>query len=76
MLCHLLRLIVEPNSQQHPSIRAQELTVAKLEELTMEAMGGFFNDRANPNQAKKKPFLKEIFKVAKVEEQYKRGEIG
>lgn len=42
----------------------------------MEAMGGFFNDRANPNQAKKKPFLKEIFKVAKVEEQYKRGEIG
>lgn len=75
LLCHLLRLIVEPNSQQHPSIRAQELTVAKLEELTMEAMGGFFNDRANPNQAKKKPFLKEIFKVAKVEEQYKRGEI-
>lgn len=42
----------------------------------MEAMGGFFNDRANPNQAKKKPFLKEIFKVAKVEEQFKRGEIG
>lgn len=42
----------------------------------MEAMGGFFSDRANPNQAKKKPFLKEIFKVAKVEEQYKRGEIG
>ncbi|EGO58246.1 hypothetical protein NEUTE1DRAFT_82628 [Neurospora tetrasperma FGSC 2508] len=75
LLCHLLRLIVEPNSQQHPSIRAQELTVAKLEELTMEAMGGFFSDRANPNQAKKKPFLKEIFKVAKVEEQYKRGEI-
>jgi len=41
----------------------------------MESLTGFFNDNGKNGNAKKKPYLKEIFKVAKTEEQYKRGEI-
>ncbi|KAK3940372.1 hypothetical protein QBC46DRAFT_126982 [Diplogelasinospora grovesii] len=75
LLCHILRMVVEPNAKQHPDIQKLYLTVAKLEEATNEALSTFFADKDNTNNAKKKPFLKEIFKVAKVEERYKRGEI-
>jgi hypothetical protein len=52
------------------------IDIAKLEELTMESLSGFFNENDKNNNAKKKPYLKEIFKVARHEEQFKRGEIG
>lgn len=42
----------------------------------MEAMSNWFNDKDHPDNATKRPFLKEIFKVAKAEERYKNGEIG
>lgn len=46
----------------------------KLEETTVEALSSFFMD--NEANAKKRPFLNEIFKVARQEERYKNGEIG
>lgn len=42
----------------------------------MDALSTFFSDKDNTNNAKKKPYLKEIFKVAKQEERYRNGEMG
>ncbi|KAJ0317232.1 hypothetical protein COL5a_011209 [Colletotrichum fioriniae] len=38
-------------------------------------MSAFFADKENKTNAKKKPYLDEIFKVAKMEERYKNGEV-
>lgn len=42
----------------------------------MEALSTFFTDKENPNNEKKRPYLRDIFKVAKQEERFERGEIG
>ncbi|CAM1502993.1 Fc.00g077690.m01.CDS01 [Cosmosporella sp. VM-42] len=75
LLNHILRMIVEPNKTQHPDIQKLNLNVKKLEELTTEALSAFFTDKENPANAKKRPYLNEIFKVAKQEERFKNGEI-
>lgn len=69
-------MVTEPNRSQHQDIQKLNINVSKLEEATFEALSGFFADTENPNNAKKKPYLKEIFRVAKYEERYKNGEIG
>ncbi|TQV92621.1 kinesin [Cordyceps javanica] len=73
LLAHILRLVLEPNGKQHPDIRKLGLNVTKLEETTAEALSSFFMD--NDANARKKPFLTEIFKVARQEERYKLGDI-
>ncbi|KAM0472670.1 hypothetical protein ACHAPX_008631 [Trichoderma viride] len=73
LLAHILRLVVEPNHKQHAEIQKLGLNVKKLDETTNEALSSFFMD--NEANAKKKPFLTEIFKVARLEERYKNGEI-
>lgn len=76
-LCvHILKMITEPYHNQHPSIQKLGLNINKLEEVTMEALSSWFNDKECPKNALKRPFLKEIFKIAKAEERYKRDEIG
>lgn len=42
----------------------------------MEGLSNWFNDKDHVDNAKKRPFLKEIFRVAKAEESYNRGEHG
>jgi hypothetical protein len=42
----------------------------------MDSLSAFFTDRRKPENAKKKDILKELFKVAKMEEKYKQGEIS
>lgn len=61
---------------QHPDIRKLNINIAKLEEATWDALSGFFADIDSPNNMKKKPYLKEIFRVAKYQERFKNGEIG
>ncbi|ESZ92987.1 hypothetical protein SBOR_6653 [Sclerotinia borealis F-4128] len=56
-------------------LRKPGLNIQMLEEFTMEALSNFFNNKENPGNLAKKPFIKEIFKVAKKEEEYKNGEI-
>ncbi|KAM5345374.1 hypothetical protein ACJ41O_011236 [Fusarium nematophilum] len=75
LLNHILRMIVEPNKNQHPDIQKLNLNVKKLEEITIEALSGFFADKENPANARKRPYLNEIFKVAKQEERFKDGSI-
>ena len=76
LLVHILRMIVEPPKNQCATVLKLELNVKKLEEVTMEAMSNWFNDKEHPENLQKKPYLKEIFKIAKAEERYKNGEIG
>ncbi|TAQ83041.1 hypothetical protein B7494_g8635 [Chlorociboria aeruginascens] len=73
---HILRLVVQPNHLQHHSIQKLNLDVKQLEEVTMEAMARWFEDKDNPANAEKKPFLREIFRVAKYEQRCLHGEIG
>ena len=69
-------MIVEPVHKQNPVIQKLGLNVTKLEEVTWDSMLPWFNNKENPNNATKKAFLKEIFMVAKAQEQFKNGEIG
>lgn len=69
-------MVVEPNRTQHRDIQKLNINVTKLEEATFEALSSFFGDVENPNNAKKKPYLKEIFRVARYEERVRNGEIG
>jgi hypothetical protein len=69
-------MLVEPIKNQHPAIQKLGLNIKKLEEVTMEAMSNWFNDKDHPENISKKPCLKEIFKIARAEERYKAGEIG
>ena len=69
-------MIIEPRDKQYPTIQKLDLNVKKLEEVTMEAMSNLFNDKDYPENAQKRPFLKEIFRIAKAEERFKNDEIG
>jgi hypothetical protein len=80
LLCHILRLVVEPPATQHEAIRKANLDLKKMEAITFEALSAWFSDRQAPNDVKKnmnkKPILREIFRVARQEQRYKSGEIG
>lgn len=67
-------MIVEPIAKQHPNVRKLHLSLKKLEECTNEALSGFFGE--TPQNASKKLFLNEIFKVARQQDLFKNGEIG
>jgi hypothetical protein len=69
-------MLVEPQEKQCVSVQKLGLNIRKLEETTMESMANWFSDKEHPENAAKKVFLKEIFKVAKAEERYKNGEIS
>lgn len=73
LLGHILRMVMEPPSRQHPDIKKLQLNVTKLEEVTMEALGGWFADGNSPSNASKRPYLEEIFKIAKQEERFLDG---
>lgn len=55
-------------------MRKLGLNVKKLEEITYEALSSFFLECET--NAKKRPYLAEIFKVARQEERHKNGELG
>lgn len=76
LLNHILRMIVKPNDQQPPNVRKLNLDVHKLEEVTNEALSAFFTDKDNLSNAQKRPYLREIFKVAYQEERHRAGKLG
>lgn len=79
ILCtHILEVLLDPDHpcrqeqpprSERPAIDA--ITIQKLEDHTWEAMAGFFSlDQKNES---KRVYLEEIFRVAKLEEKYRRG---
>lgn len=79
LLTHILKLVTECKEKQHPDIRKQGLTVDKLDELARESLSSFFSNNQNTKNAaktaKKKIYLTEMFRLAKHEESFRRGEI-
>ncbi|KAI1006707.1 hypothetical protein K3495_g1511 [Podosphaera aphanis] len=75
LLVHILKMIIEPNEKQEPTVQKLDLNIKKLEETTMEVMSNWFNDKEHPENLQKKKYLKEIFRVARMQERYKRGEV-
>jgi hypothetical protein len=69
-------MVMQPKHLQHADIQKSNLSITKLEEVTWEALHNFFGDKENPSQGAKKPYLKEIFKIARSEERFRNGEIG
>jgi hypothetical protein len=57
-------------------IEQQCYSVKTLEEATTKAMSMWFKDEDHPENVAKEPLFKEIFQVAKAEEQYRREGIG
>jgi len=76
LLVHILKMIVEPVKNQCPTVRKLNLDVKTLEAATIEAMSTWFADKEHPENEQKRPFLKEIFKVAKQQERYKDGALN
>ncbi|KAI0549383.1 hypothetical protein F4679DRAFT_267584 [Xylaria curta] len=73
LLCHILRMLVEPKHSRHPALQKVNLDLKALEAASFEALSSWFNDKDAPANADKKLFLKEIFKVARHEANYKDG---
>jgi hypothetical protein len=69
-------MIIEPLQNQCPTVQKLGLNVKKLEDVTMEAMSNWFNDKDHPENSSKRVLLTELFRVAKYEEKYRNGEIG
>jgi hypothetical protein len=61
---------------QDRAVRNMGLTVKILERQTYEGLSIWFNDEQYPENIQKKSFLVDIFKIARMEERYKAGEIG
>ncbi|TGJ79427.1 hypothetical protein E0Z10_g9335 [Xylaria hypoxylon] len=76
LLCHILRMLVEPQHKQHHAIRKVNLNLSTLEAVTFEALSSFFNDKESRGNAIKKPLLKEVFKIARQEARYLDGEMN
>ncbi|KAM7191375.1 Protein of unknown function (DUF2841) domain containing protein, partial [Rhypophila sp. PSN 637] len=72
LLAHILRLIVEPNNSQYPDIKKLNLSVSMLEKITNDSLNTFFAENGN----KARGPLQEIFRVARMGERYKKGEIS
>jgi hypothetical protein len=73
MLCHILRLVIPPHAQQHADIQKVSLDVARLEGIAYDCLASFFDE--NESNASKRPYLNELFKVARQEERYRHGDI-
>ncbi|OBT92686.1 hypothetical protein VE01_09686 [Pseudogymnoascus verrucosus] len=73
LLMHILGLVVNQDSKSQARLRG--VTVAKLEEVTREAMATWFADREKPKNAEKRGFLTQLFRVLYNEERYRRGEL-
>lgn len=67
-------MIIEPRSTQCPAVHKLGLNVDKLEQVTNESLKNWFKEK--PGNAEKKVHLREIFKVARLEERYRDGGVG
>ncbi|ELR02351.1 hypothetical protein VC83_07779 [Pseudogymnoascus destructans] len=73
LLMHILGLII--NQDPTSVARQRGVDVAKLEEVTREAMATWFADREKPKNAEKRGYLTQLFRVLYKEERYRRGEL-
>ncbi|KAK3902533.1 hypothetical protein C8A05DRAFT_33763 [Staphylotrichum tortipilum] len=75
VLKQILNLVINPEIQPPSMQRLEGLCVEKLETAAMESLSVFFQDPTKPRNARKRPILKELFRVARMEEKFRRDEI-
>ncbi|KAK3903330.1 hypothetical protein C8A05DRAFT_14709, partial [Staphylotrichum tortipilum] len=75
VLKRILNLVINPKIQPPSMQRLKGLRVEKLETAAMESLAVFFQDQTKPQNAQKRPIMKELFRVARMEESFRRGEI-
>ncbi len=71
-----MTLVIHTDRQPPSMQRLEGLCVTKLETAATESLSAFFQDPTKPGNAHKVPILKELFRVARAEEKFKRNEIG
>ena len=70
---HILDVIMDQERKKTPE--QKEITIKRLEAYTWAETACWFNGENEKNQ-NKRIFLREIFRVAKMEERYRKGELG
>lgn len=73
---HILRMVIEPAENQHPSMYKSYLGIEKLEETTWDASWAWFKGENSPGFVRNVPILNAIFRIARHEESYKHGKTG
>ena len=76
ILKYMLRMIIQPEVRSPSIQKLGVLDMDRFETVAMDSLSSWFVDPKKPRNAKKKPILKEIFRVAKMEERYRKNEIG
>lgn len=71
LLIHILRLAVEPAKRQLPDLQKLNINVKKIEDATWEALSGWLAE--SEANSSKKPWISDIFRVARMEERYRDG---
>ncbi|KAJ8132110.1 hypothetical protein O1611_g1513 [Lasiodiplodia mahajangana] len=67
LLCHLLRLSVEPEAVRDETFLKNGVDVGRLYKVTKETVPSWFNDRdKSPATKKKRAIVNDLFKVARV----------
>lgn len=74
LLVHIILLVARPAAEKPESMR--DVDIKELDAHTTEYMQAWFSDRDHPENQKKLPFLREIFKVARSYERFLNGELG
>jgi hypothetical protein len=72
LLLHILELVITPHHIQQHDVQRQRLTVQKLQDVSVEALNVSFFP-IDENNESKRPYLMDMFEVAKAEERYRAG---
>jgi hypothetical protein len=73
LLVHMLDVVMDQERKKTPE--QKKITIKDLEIYTWAETARWFNGENGKNQ-NKRIFLEEIFRVAKMEERYRKGELG
>ncbi|KAK3903206.1 hypothetical protein C8A05DRAFT_14822, partial [Staphylotrichum tortipilum] len=75
VLKQILNLVINPEIRPPSMQKLEGLCMEKLETAAMVSLSAFFEDPTKPCNARKRPIVKELFRVARMEELFRRGEI-
>jgi len=73
LLVHILDVVMDQERKKTPD--QKKITIKGLETYTWAETARWFNGENGKNH-NKRIFLEEIFRVAKMEERYRKGELG
>ncbi|KAI1116080.1 hypothetical protein F5Y14DRAFT_85559 [Nemania sp. NC0429] len=75
LLCHILRMLIEPEESQNQAIRVSGLNLDRLEEITLECLTALSGKEESPKNKHRKSLLRSMFKVARLEARFRNCEM-